>query len=156
MEFVSRAVASKRVTCGMDLSDAGWPLLLAAGASLRACAVVDVAAAFARLCGEVRLEREGEGGMLLQCLARDSTCASALFLWMQKGRLVIGPRQLEQDALIRLAWASKSKLWHSNSTHLTPSNGVGLVNRFEQGWDGVRTNLTPLAFRCRIRHHLRC
>jgi hypothetical protein len=54
VEFVSRAVAPRRVTCGMDLSDAGGPLLLTAGASLRACAVEDLAAAFARLCDEVR------------------------------------------------------------------------------------------------------
>ena len=54
VEFRSRAVAPRRVTCGMDLEDAGGPLLLAAGASLRDCASGDVAAAFARLCGEVR------------------------------------------------------------------------------------------------------
>jgi hypothetical protein len=59
MEFVSRAVAPRQVTCGMDLADAGGPLLLAAGPSLAACAAEDVAAAFARLCCEVRL---GGGG----------------------------------------------------------------------------------------------
>ena len=71
VEFLSRAVASRPVTCGMDLSDADWPLLLSAGESLRACAVVDVAAAFARLCGEVR-RSQGRGRDAALCLAQDA------------------------------------------------------------------------------------
>ena len=46
---MSKAVAPRRVTCGIDMSGEGGPLILVAGPSLQACPAEDLAAAFALL-----------------------------------------------------------------------------------------------------------